>query len=126
VDLVNARIVTDDVTSLAHFYAAALGIDVVANEYYVELPTSVATLALCRRRFTEADGCGASLPATATGRVILDFEVDEVDAAVPRLDRLGVTWVMGPTTQPWGSRSAMFRDPDGNLVNIFARLTDGC
>jgi catechol 2,3-dioxygenase-like lactoylglutathione lyase family enzyme len=29
-------------------------------------------------------------------------------------------WVKGPTTQPWGTRSIYFRDPDGNLVDFFA------
>ncbi|HKW35048.1 MAG TPA: nuclear transport factor 2 family protein [Candidatus Acidoferrum sp.] len=28
-------------------------------------------------------------------------------------------WVKPPTTQPWGTRSVYFRDPDGNLVNFF-------
>ena len=122
-DLVNARIVTDDVAGLAGFYASVIGAGAVPNAYYVELPTGGATLALCRRRFTEADGCGAPLPVTAAERVILDFEVDDVDATYARLTSLGVTWVMAPTDQPWGARSAMFRDPDGNLVNLFTRHT---
>jgi catechol 2,3-dioxygenase-like lactoylglutathione lyase family enzyme len=126
VDLVNARIVTDDVAGLAEFYTAVIGpgvigTGVVPNDYYVELPTRGATLALCRRRFTEADGCGAPLPVTVAERVILDFEVDDVDATYARLTSPGVTWVMAPTDQPWGARSAMFRDPDGNLVNLFTR-----
>jgi uncharacterized glyoxalase superfamily protein PhnB len=29
--------------------------------------------------------------------------------------------VMPPTTQPWGNRSMMFRDPAGNLVNVLSR-----
>lgn len=124
-ELVNARIMTDNVAGLADFYAAVLGTNAVANDYYVELPTAVATLALCRRRFTEADGCGAPLPATATERVILDFEVDDVDADYERLAAHAVTWVMAPADQPWGARSAMFRDPDGNLVNLFTRKPRG-
>ena len=122
VHLINARLLTDDVAGLAGFYASAMGVGVVANDYYVELPSGAATLALCRRRFTEADGCGGPLPATGADRVILDFEVGDVDASYRRLARLPLTWVMPPTTQPWGARSAMFRDPDGNLVNLFTRL----
>jgi uncharacterized glyoxalase superfamily protein PhnB len=120
-DLVTARIVTDDVAGLAGFYAAVTGAGVVPNDYYVELATGVATVALCRRRFTEADGCGVPAAVTAGQRVILDFEVDDVDAAYGRLAPLGIAWVMAPTDQPWGARSAMFRDPDGNLVNLFTR-----
>jgi uncharacterized glyoxalase superfamily protein PhnB len=29
--------------------------------------------------------------------------------------------VMPPTTQPWGNRSMIFRDPAGNPVNVFSR-----
>ena len=25
---------------------------------------------------------------------------------------------------PWGNRSTVFRDPDGNLVNVFTPVTD--
>jgi hypothetical protein len=32
--------------------------------------------------------------------------------------------VLLPTTQPWGSRSMVFRDPEGNLVNIFSRPSE--
>jgi hypothetical protein len=32
-------------------------------------------------------------------------------------------WVNGPTTMPWGNRSLLFRDPDGNLVNFFTPVT---
>ena len=122
-NLVNARIVTDNVGRLAAFYSAVLGTKVVVNDYYVEIPTGVATLALCRRRFTEVDGCGSS--AIGAERIILDFEVDNVDADHQRLGDLDAGCVMAPTDQPWGARSAMFRDPDGNLINLFTRHPSG-
>jgi len=53
--------------------------------------------------------------------IILDFVTDDVDAEYPRIAALGVDWVMPPTTQPWGNRSMIFRDPAGNLVNVFSR-----
>jgi uncharacterized glyoxalase superfamily protein PhnB len=55
-----------------------------------------------------------------SGEVILDFRVDDVDREFMRIDQLGVEWVLPPTTQPWGSRSMVFRDPEGNLVNVFS------
>jgi len=33
---------------------------------------------------------------------------------------LGVDWLILPTTQPWGNRSMIFRDPAGNLINVFS------
>jgi hypothetical protein len=31
--------------------------------------------------------------------------------------------VQEPTTMPWGNRSILFRDPDGNLVNLFTPVS---
>jgi catechol 2,3-dioxygenase-like lactoylglutathione lyase family enzyme len=30
-----------------------------------------------------------------------------------------VEFVQEPTTMPWGNRSVLLRDPDGNLINLF-------
>ena len=60
-------------------------------------------------------------PATTpTGPSILDFQVDDVDAEHERIAAMGVTSVLPPTTQPWGSRAMIFTDPDGNLINVFS------
>ncbi|MNL65027.1 Glyoxalase-like domain protein [compost metagenome] len=56
--------------------------------------------------------------------VILEFRVDNVDAHYDRLAAyLGEALVQEPTTMPWGNRSLLFRDPDGNLVNFFTPVT---
>jgi uncharacterized glyoxalase superfamily protein PhnB len=55
------------------------------------------------------------------GEVILDFMVGDADAEYRRIGALGVEWVLRPATQPWGSRSMVFKDPEGNLVNVFSR-----
>jgi catechol 2,3-dioxygenase-like lactoylglutathione lyase family enzyme len=33
-------------------------------------------------------------------------------------------WVKEPTTMPWGNRAVLFRDPDGNLINLFQPVTE--
>jgi uncharacterized glyoxalase superfamily protein PhnB len=53
--------------------------------------------------------------------VILEFEVDDVDAEFARLKDALHDIVLEPTTMPWGNRSTLFRDPDGNLVNLYSR-----
>jgi uncharacterized glyoxalase superfamily protein PhnB len=53
--------------------------------------------------------------------MILDFMAGDVDAEYERIAALGVAWVMLPTTQPWGNRSMIFRDPRGNLISVFSR-----
>lgn len=121
-DLVQSRIVTPDVASLARFYAGLVGVDVVLNDYYVEVPAGTHRVGFSRVRFSEVDGadaCGTARPAAA-GEVILDFAVDDLDREHARIDGGGVEWVMKPTMQPWGRRSMMFRDPEGHLVNVFS------
>ena len=116
-ELAQSRIVTDDVAGLAGFYARLLGVPVALNEYYVEIQAGPASVGFSRRRFTECrDG---------EGDVILDFLADDVDAEYPRVAALGVEWVLPPTTQPWGNRSMIFRDPAGKLVNVFSRPRPG-
>ena len=117
--LVQSRIVTDDVEGLAGFYARLLSVQAALNEYYVELEAGPASVGFSKRRFTEYQE--ARHDPQGRDEVILDFLVDDVDAEYPRIDALGVQWVLPPTTQPWGNRSMVFRDPAGHLVNIFSR-----
>jgi predicted enzyme related to lactoylglutathione lyase len=127
-ELVQCRMVTDDVEALAGFYARLLDVPAALNEYYVEIQAGPASVGFSRRRFTEhreaesipAPSSSASGPVRRDG-IILDFLVGDVDAEYPRIAALGVGWVMPPTTQPWGNRSMMFRDPAGNLVNVLSR-----
>jgi len=123
-ELVQSRIVTDDVEAMASFYANLVGASVTLNEFYVEVPAGTMSVGFSKRRFTEdhsakAD-CTANLGAKH-GETILDFVVDDVDAVYQRIDALGVEWVLPPTTQPWGKRSMLFRDPEGHLVNVLSR-----
>ena len=88
-ELVQSRIVTDDVELMANFYAALVGVSVVSNEYYVEVPTGAMSIGFSKPRFTEdhrnqAPNC-AGEPARR-GETILDFAVDDVDAEFERID----------------------------------------
>jgi predicted enzyme related to lactoylglutathione lyase len=123
VELVQARLVTDDVAGLAAFYAGLIGARVPLNEYYVEVPAGPMTVGFSKRRFTEYCAAAAACPGPARPprEVILDFLVRDVDAEYPRIAALGVGWVLPPTTQPWGGRSMIFNDPEDNLVNVFSR-----
>jgi len=119
-DLVQSRIVTDDVARLAAFYAGLVRVSVVLNDYYVEVPAGAASVGFSRRRFTECREDRAARPCGPQHQVeiMLDFRADDVDAEYQRISRLGVTWVMPPATQPWGRRTMIFRDPAGNLVSV--------
>ena len=121
-ELVQARLVTEDVAGLASFYTELVGATVPLNEYYVEVPAGPASVGFSRRRFTEyRAGTACPRRAQPPPEMILDFAAGDVDAEYPRVAALGVGWVLPPTTQPWGSRSMIFSDPEGNLVNVFSR-----
>ncbi len=90
--------------------------------YYVEVPAG-ASVGFSKRRFTEYREDRALRRGSPERRdeIILDFLVDDVNAEYERIVALDLDWVMPPTTQPWGNRSMIFRDPGGNLVNFFSR-----
>ena len=119
-ELVQARLVTEDVACLAEFYARLVGAKVALNEYYVEVPTCTASVGFSRRQYTEYRDCGEG-GRTCRDELMLDFLAADADAEHDRIAGLNVEWVMPLTTQPWGNRSMIFRDPRGNLVNVFSR-----
>src|SRR5204862_6416776 len=99
-ELAQTRIVASDVAGLASFYAALICVDVVANDYYVELPAGGTSIAFSPRPFNEPDDLGVPSSLTATDKVVLDFQVHDVDAHVDRVNRLSVEWIMSPPTNP--------------------------
>ena len=115
-----ARIITRNVAGMVAFYQQITGITPdVKSDDYVELPTSAGTLAIGSQRSMDLYGAGATTPATNRSAIV-EFEVEDVDKERARLARIIDKCVLEPTTQPWGNRSMLFRDPDGNLINFFA------
>jgi uncharacterized glyoxalase superfamily protein PhnB len=119
--LAYARLVTDDVSRLAAFYAELLSATAVGSDQYVELGTQGCVLSIVSKHSVDLFSAGAAEPA-ANRSVILDFEVEDVDRECSRVQDLVREFVLRPTNQPWGNRSMLFRDPDGNLINFFAPL----
>ncbi len=122
-NFVSVRIVTDDVNRLVGFYEAMTG--VAADRYsedFAELVTPSCTLAIGSARAVARFQAGAAR-AAENHSVILEFRVEDVDAEYQRLAGVIGEVVQAPTTMPWGNRSLMFRDPDGNLINLFAPVT---
>jgi predicted enzyme related to lactoylglutathione lyase len=121
--LVSVRLITDDVARLAHFYEGVSGCPVRwSTPDFAELETPAGTLAIGSTRTVSLFGPG-SARAADNHTAILEFLVEDVDAEHQRLQEFVSTFVNEPTTMPWGNRSLLFRDPDGNLVNVFAPVT---
>jgi catechol 2,3-dioxygenase-like lactoylglutathione lyase family enzyme len=117
--LVNTCLITNDVQKLTTFYQRILGIPPQkSGEDYVEFRTTAGTLALFSAAAQEKYIPGSAI-AGQNRSTILEFRVANVDGEYARLHDIVKSWVKGPTTQPWGTRSICFRDPDGNLVDFF-------
>lgn len=125
-DFVSVRIITADVARLVAFYEKATGTRATwATEDFAELRTPTATLAIASTRTVPLFAPGSARPAD-NHSVIIEFLVDDVDRLHDALRGWVPDFVNGPTTMPWGNRSLLLRDPDGNLVNFFtpaARLS---
>src|SRR5580698_7302903 len=118
-DFVSIRIITGDVARLVGFYEKATGVQADwSTEDFAEIRTAHATLAIGSTRTVPLFAPGSAQPAS-NRTVIIEFLVDDVDGAYRSLAGFADDFVNEPTTMPWGNRSLLFRDPDGNLVNFF-------
>ena len=119
-NFVSVRVITEDVERMVSFYEKVSGL--AAMRYtpdFAELKTPACTLAIGSTRTLQMFGAGNVLRAAENHSVILEFFVADVDGEFVRLKEWVSEFVQEPTTMPWGNRSLLFRDPDGNLVNLF-------
>jgi catechol 2,3-dioxygenase-like lactoylglutathione lyase family enzyme len=117
--LMHTCLITNNVNQLIQFYEPILSLKAQkSGEDYVEFRTDVGVLAIFSAAAQEKYIPGSGIPASNKS-MILEFQVADVDKEYARLQTLVKTWVKPPTTQPWGTRSIYFRDPDGNLVDFF-------
>ncbi|OBF34014.1 glyoxalase [Mycobacterium sp. ACS1612] len=122
--LVSIRIITADVQRVVSFYEVITNAQAVwANELFAEIPTATGTLAIGSDKTVPLFGAGSAEPAAHRG-AITEFIVEGVDAEFERLRGEWNEVVTEPTTMPWGNRALLFRDPDGNLVNLFTPVTE--
>jgi predicted enzyme related to lactoylglutathione lyase len=122
--LFSIRLITADVQRLVSFYERVTEAEAVwGNELFAEIPTPVGTLAIGSDKTVPLFGVGSAEPA-ANRSAIIEFLVEDVDAAYERLRDELADVVTEPTTMPWGNRALLFRDPDGNLINLFTPVTD--
>ena len=122
-NFVSLRVITNDIKRLVRFYERVTGLSATwYTEEFAELPTSSCTLAIGSKRTMELFGSGAARAAD-NHTAIIEFRVDDVDQEFNKLKGVLNEFVQEPTTQPWGNRSLLFRDPDENLINFFTPVS---
>ena len=123
-DFASIRIITDDLDRLVDFYEQVTGVSAERPApVFAELVLPSATLAIGDSQTVGLFGAG-SARAADNHTVIIEFQVDDVDAEYQRLTPLVNDWAQEPTTMPWGNRSILFRDPDDNLVNLYTPVRE--
>ncbi|WP_159476790.1 VOC family protein [Dyadobacter sp. 3J3] len=123
-NLASIRIITANFDGLVKFYEQVTAMPVVRyTPDFAELKTETATLAIGSTKTLQVFGGDAVAKPAPNRSVIIEFRVDDVENDYERLaDYLQNYLVQKPTTMPWGNKSLLFRDPDGNLVNFFTPI----
>ena len=117
----SVRIITADVERLTAFYERLTGEPAIRRgDVFSQFQWPGRELAIGAESTVAIVGPGIAEPA-ANRSALVEFLVDDVDAEYARLSEWVTDFVNAPTTMPWGNRSLLLRDPDGNLINLFAR-----
>ena len=111
-----------DMATMRRFYEDILGFELLRelSPRWIEYRVGGNTLALAEPSLTAAD---APTPyGSASLQLAFKVAVPEVDRCADELARQGVALVSPPTDRPFGHRTLFFRDPDGNLLEVFADI----
>jgi catechol 2,3-dioxygenase-like lactoylglutathione lyase family enzyme len=111
-----------DMAAMRRFYEDTLGFPLQRelSPDWIEYRIGPNTLTLARPRRTAAD---MPVPnGTAALQLAFRVSVPEVDQCADELVRQGVELFSPPTDHAFGHRTLFFRDPDGNLLEVYAEI----
>lgn len=115
-------IIVRDMTAMREFYESVLKFSVarVLSENWIEYRIGTTTLALSNPGLTADD---APTPeGSAALQLAFCVPVRSVDACAAELAQMGIAILSPPTDREFGHRTLFFRDPDGNLIEIYAEI----
>lgn len=122
-NLRSLRIITEDIKRLVTFYEKVTGLTAKWHtEDFAEITTPSCNLAIGSTKTLTLFGENIAEPS-ANKSVIIEFMVYDVDKSYELVRNTTEDILQQPVTMPWGNRSILFRDPDGNLINFFAPVT---
>lgn len=111
-------IMTADVSATAAFYVEHFRfVPVFQNGWYVHLVSSEDESV----NLAVLDGAHETIPVAGRGRaagVILNFEVEDVDAEFARAEAAGLPVLLSLRDEAFGQRHFITADPNGVLIDI--------
>lgn len=121
--LTSLRMITKDIQQTVEFYEKTIGLTAQwYTEDFAEISGDSITIAIGSTRTMTLFGENFR-EATGNKNTIIEFRVANVDEEYERIKSIASDIVQEPTTMPWGNRSLLFSDPDGNLINFFTPVS---
>jgi catechol 2,3-dioxygenase-like lactoylglutathione lyase family enzyme len=111
-----------DMAAMRRFYEDILGFPRLRqlSPGWIEYRVGDNTLALARPSRTAADV--PTPDGSASLQLAFKVSAADVDRCADELVQRGVTLLSPPTDQAFGHRTLFFRDPDGNLLEVYAEI----
>ncbi len=117
-----AVILVRNMDAMREFYEETLGFVLLRelSPNWIEYQIGDTILALSKPGFTASDD---PIPnGSAALQLAFKVTVQEVDKCANELIEQNIDLVSPPTNQNFGHRTMFFRDPDGNLLEIYAEI----
>ena len=111
-----------DMVAMRRFYEDVLGFPLLRelSPNWIEYRVGGNTLALAKPSRIASDA--PTTNGSASLQLAFKVSPSEVDQCADELVRQGIALLSPPTDQSFGHRTLFFRDPDGNLLEVFAEI----
>ena len=125
----NVRLLVKDYKKCFDFYTEKLGLEAVCNfegcYASFKVAEGIEGFAMFVSDFMASvvGNAEKSQPTNCREKMMISFEVENVDETYKALSAKGVRFINQPVDMPdWGMRVVHLRDPEENLIEIFTPL----